>query len=386
MPPVRVLVVDDSVLMRGLLKKMLAQQHDIQIIGTAVNGLDALAKIKSLKPDAVTLDVEMPELDGLSALRRIMLECPVPVIMCSSLTDTGTRATIEALSAGAVDFIAKPKKTEALGPVVEELAVKIITASGARLIKPRLSQIMSEGDLHKKGRPVPERRKTTGELSNAAKEREKAAMSRRIIKSGVKVLSMTMRSVHTKLVAIGCSTGGPAALQQVLPALPAKFPTPVVVVQHIPIGFSKALAEQLNTKCQLEVHHAEDGMQLQVGHIYIAQAGSDITFRGRGDSVTLNIEKGVTPLPPGGFRPSADVMMTDAARAYGDTVLGVLMTGMGRDGAKGMKAIKNNGGRTIAEDESTCVVYGMPKAAVDAKAVDKVTPLGDIAQEIINML
>ena len=372
MPPVRVLVVDDSVLMRGLLKKLLVKHKEIQVIGTAVNGLDAIKKIKALKPDAVTLDVEMPELDGLSALRRIMLECPVPVVMCSSLTDTGTRATMDALSAGAVDFIAKPQKTDKLEPVVDDLATKIITAAGARIIKPRLTTtVRTARPPAKSGLAVP--------------AKEVGAKPARL--GGVKaVLPLSMKPIHSKLVAIGCSTGGPAALQQVLPALPGKFPVPVVVVQHIPRGFSKALAEQLNKKCQLQVLHAEDGMQLKEGNIYIAQAGCEITFRGRGDVVSLSIEAGGAPLPPGGFRPSADVMMTDAARVYGGAVLGVLMTGMGRDGAKGMKAIKNNGGRTIAEDESTCVVYGMPKAAVDAHAVDKVTPLGEIAQEIINML
>ena len=375
MPPVKVLVVDDSVLMRGLLKKMLAKQKEIQIIGTAVNGLDALKKIKTLKPDAVTLDVEMPELDGLSALRRIMLECPVPVVMCSSLTDTGTRATMDALSAGAVDFIAKPQKTDKLEPVVEELATKLITAAGARIIKPRLQTTTR-----------PARPSSKGAAAELAKSGLGAAPRTPRVGVPKAVLPLTMKTVHTKLVAIGCSTGGPAALQQVLPALPGKFPVPVVVVQHIPRGFSKALAEQLNKKCQLEVLHAEDGMQLKEGYIYIAQAGCDMTFRGRGDSVNLSIDPGDAPVKPGGFRPSADVMMTDAARVYGGSVLGVLMTGMGRDGAKGMKMIKTSGGRTIAEDESTCVVYGMPKAAIDSGAVDKVTPLGDIAQEIINML
>lgn len=369
MPPVRVLVVDDSVTMRGLLRKLLTKREDIEIIGTAVNGLDALAKIKSLKPDAVTLDVEMPELDGLSALRRIMLECPVPVVMCSSLTDTGTRATMDALSAGAVDFIAKPTGNDKLEPVVEELAAKLLMAAKARIHKVRLNSIMSE----------------TRPLKKPAEADPGKTVAGPDLK-GIKSMPFSMRAIHTKLIAIGCSTGGPAALQRVLPALPAGLPVPVVVVQHIPVGFSKALAEQLNTKCKLEVIHAQDGMQLKEGCIYIAQAGSEITFRGRGDSVQLSVEKGRTPLPPGGFRPSADVMMLDAVRVYGGSVLGVLMTGMGRDGAKGMKAIKNSRGRTIAEDESTCVVFGMPKAAIDAKAVDKVAPLGEIAKEIVNML
>jgi two-component system chemotaxis response regulator CheB len=159
-----------------------------------------------------------------------------------------------------------------------------------------------------------------------------------------------------------------------------------VVVQHIPIGFSQALAEQLDSKSQIKVCHAQEGELLRPGHAYIAKAGFDLSFRKQGSNVVLHLEKGTTPLPPGGLRPSADVMMTDAARVYGHSVLGVIMTGMGRDGEKGMKEIKKRKGRTIAEAESTCVVYGMPKAAAEAKVVDKVVPLGKIAQEIMNTL
>lgn len=194
------------------------------------------------------------------------------------------------------------------------------------------------------------------------------------------------REVRTRLVVIGCSTGGPAALQQVIPFLPGSFPVPVVIVQHIPSGFSKSLAEHLNQKSPLEVRHAHDGEFLRRGCVLVAPAGFDLTFRERGGSVAVRLEKGAEPLPPGGFRPSVDGVMTSAASVFGSAVVGVLMTGMGRDGALGMKAIKDAHGSTIAEAESTCVVYGMPRAAVEIGAADRVVALQRIAQEIINII
>lgn len=191
---------------------------------------------------------------------------------------------------------------------------------------------------------------------------------------------------RTRIVVIGCSTGGPAALQQVVPALPREFPVPLVVVQHIPAGFSKPLAEHLDRKSSLTVRHAEDGDPVRPGCVLVAPAGYDLTFRGRNGNVIVALDKGSGPVTPGGFRPSVDGVMTAAARVFGDAALGVLMTGMGRDGAQGMKEIKNCRGRTIAEAESSCVVYGMPRAAVEAGAADRVVPLPLIAQEIMNMI
>jgi len=375
MPPVKVLVVDDSILMRRLISKMLGNYRDIQVIGTAVNGQDALDKIKLLKPDVVTLDVEMPVLDGLAALRRIMRECPLPVIMCSTLTALGTRATIESLAAGALDFITKPAGPSLLNPMVEDLAGKIRVAATVPLSRftGRPLSVIYASKPAGAGRAVMASGHRAGGVAPAAERR-------------TAVPSVARFTGRTRIVVIGCSTGGPAALQQVVPALPRDFPVPVVVVQHIPAGFSKPLAEHLDRKSHLEVRHAEDGDLIKTGRVLVAPAGFDLTFRDRGGSVSVVLDRGSAPVRPGGFRPSVDGVMTAAARVFGDSAMGVLMTGMGRDGAQGMKEIKEYQGQTIAEAESSCVVYGMPRAAVEAGAADRVTPLPQIAQEIINMI
>lgn len=349
MPPVKVLVVDDSALMRQLISKMLGNDPDIQVLGTAINGHDALVKIPALKPDVVTMDVEMPVLDGLAALRRIKRECPLPVIMFSTLTSLGTRATIEALALGAFDFVTKPSSPAALEPMVAELARKVKAAAA-----------------------VPLARAARQPLAPRAVSPFPAPAVR--------------GSGKTSLVVVGTSTGGPAALQVVIPGLPKDFPAAVVVVQHIPVGFSKPLAEHLARRSRLPVRHAEPGDPVLTGQVLVAPAGFDLTFRGRPGSVTVALDKGSGPVAPGGFRPSVDGVMTSAARVFGDAVMGVLMTGMGRDGALGMKEIKKYNGRTVAEAESSCVVYGMPRAAIEAGAADRVAPLPQIVPEIISML
>lgn len=349
MPPVKVLVVDDSALMRKLIARLLSSYPDIQVAGVAVDGNDALNQIASLQPDVVTLDVEMPVLDGLSALKRIMREYPRPVIMFSTLTKKGARATIESLALGAVDFVAKPSGTGELAPMVEELARKIKTAA------------LVPGN-RAAGRPLAPR-----------------TISR-------PVATVIRPTGKTSLVVVGTSTGGPAALHTVIPALPQGFPAAVVVVQHIPVGFSKPLAEHLARRSVLPVRHAEPGDPVAPGQVLVAPAGYDLTFRGRAGEAYVVLDRGSGPVPPGGFRPSADGVMTSAARVFGSAAMGVLMTGMGRDGALGMKEIKKYSGRTIAEAESSCVVFGMPRAAIEIGAADRVAPLPQIVQEILAML
>ncbi|MEW5762753.1 MAG: chemotaxis response regulator protein-glutamate methylesterase [Bacillota bacterium] len=342
--PVRVFIVDDSAVIRRVVARLLAG-HGIEVIGTAADGEEALAALPHARPDVVVLDVEMPVLDGLATLREIMRRHPARVVMLSAHTTAGSRATIEALALGAVDFV--PKGAQGgLSAMVAELAAKVKLAAGVpleRLLK------------------LPVRRPPL-----------QLAAPRPTGRPGV--------------VVIGCSTGGPAALRVVVPALPADLPAGVVVVQHMPVGFTRTLAEHLAGLSALKVKHGETDDPVVPGQVLVAPAGMEFSFRAGSDGVRVNVAPGTAPVPRGGFRPSVDAVMTSAAEVFGSRAVGVLLTGMGRDGARGMAAIKRRGGRTVAEDESTCVVYGMPKAAVEAGAVDRVVPLPQIPGEIVRMM
>lgn len=352
MPRVRVMMVDDSAFVRRVIGRMLAEDPDIELAGTAVNGLEALEKIVEVKPDVIVLDVEMPVMDGLETLRRLMQTRPVPVVMLSALTQAGSRTTLEALALGAVDFITKPANPAELPLVTNELAAKVKTAATISL------------------RNVVQRGARLGEAlqRNGFRPRELLGEGRR------------------ELVVIGCSTGGPVALQAIIPSLPADFPAGVVVVQHMPVGFTVALADYLAKRSIIKIKHATGEEPVSPGQVLIAPSGYDLYFNGRPGKATVKVVAGTNPAPPGAFCPSVDRVMVSAAQLYGHKVLGVLLTGMGRDGALGMQEIKRNKGRTIAEAEESCVVFGMPKAAIELGAVDKVVPLREIAQEIINEL
>ncbi|WP_003544343.1 protein-glutamate methylesterase/protein-glutamine glutaminase [Desulfotomaculum nigrificans] len=356
MPLVKVLVVDDSSLMRRLISRLLEEDKDIKVIGTAADGLEAIQQIKALRPDVVSMDVEMPKLDGIATLRRVMLECPVPVVMLSAHTHEGARATMEALSAGAVDFVPKPGKSAELPIMVADLKTKIKVAA-----RVSLRRITCPTPARPAARPIT-----------------------KLAEPDPPVVSVRKQPYCGKidLVVIGCSTGGPAALQQIIPYLPANLPAGVVVVQHIPVGFSKSMAEHLDKKSAINVRHAEEGDEIKPGRVLVCPAGYDLNFKPRGNGATVTLSNFGQPLAPGGFRPSVDWVMKSAAEVYGCRAMGVLLTGMGKDGAQGMLAIRQQGGLTIAEHESTCVVYGMPKAAVDLGAAQKIVPLPQIAQEI----
>lgn len=343
-----VLVVDDSAYMRKVISNMIQTDEAIYVIDTARNGLDAIDKIKALKPDVVTLDVEMPELDGLSALQRIMKECPTPVIMLSSLTREGNETTIKALTIGAVDFVAKPSGTISLDieKVKNDLISKIKTS--ARAVIKNLTV------------PVP-----------------------RISKAAIPVSIPVTRlasNVPSKLVIIGSSTGGPNALQQVIPRLPENIPAAILVVQHMPPGFTKSLANRLNECSLVHVSEAKDGDIMQAGKVYIAPGGFHLVLRSKA-ILGLNQEA-----PVHSVRPAVDVTFDSALKLYGSQIVGVILTGMGYDGSKGMAALKNLGGKTIAQDEATSVIYGMPRVIVEMGKADKVLPIQKIADEIVAMV
>ncbi|MET0556004.1 MAG: chemotaxis response regulator protein-glutamate methylesterase [Vicinamibacteria bacterium] len=335
---IRVLIVDDSAFVRKALSRMLGSAGDIEVVGTAVDGQDGVEKVLELRPDVVTLDVKMPRLDGLEALRRIMSECPTAVLLLSSLTGEGADVTLRGLDLGALDFVDKSSVEGHMNllSLADELVEKVRGLAKAQRRAPI---------------PAPSAQLPLPEFARQRAE----------------------------LVVIGTSTGGPAALQTVIPALPADLRVPVLVVQHMPIGFTRSLAERLDQRSDLMVREARDGEPLAAGRVLIAPAGRHLKIhRVQGEArIHLDYE----PLDAL-HRPSVDVSMQSAARAYGAAVLGVVLTGMGADGVEGLRSIRAAGGRTLAESEDTCVIYGMPKAAIEAGVVHRVAPLGRIADEI----
>lgn len=329
-----VLVVDDSAFMRKIISDIFNATGEFTVIATARNGSEAVEKVRQFKPDLVTLDVEMPGMDGLTALATIMRHCPTRVLMVSSLTRSGTDATIKALELGAVDFVAK-----AGGPISRLDHVRDELVAKARLAVAT--------DVNKL---VP---RTTPAFAPAAWP----ALPR------------------NSVVAIGTSTGGPRALHEIITKLPADFPAGVLVVQHMPPGFTKSLAERLAAVSSVKVKEGEAGEPINPGTVYIAPGDFHMTVIMRDSQPVLKVEQS---MPVGGHRPAVDPMFLSVAQVYRDRAVGVVLTGMGHDGAQGIKAIKNNGGRTMAEDQSTAVVFGMPKAAIETGCIDVVLPLPGI--------
>lgn len=338
--PVRVLVVDDSAFMRKILSDILSGPG-LEVIGTARDGQDALRKIKKLRPDVVTLDVEMPLMGGLAALEAIMADDPLPVVMVSSRTAEGADVTLQALAAGAVDFIQKPSGTISLDMerVAEELRKKVLEAS---LAIPRVAGLK---------RPIKGSPMTEPPLPRTVRR----------------------ESRHFELLAVAASTGGPRALQEILPLFPARFPLPVVIVQHMPEGFTASLAQRLNGLASLNVVEAAEGLILKPGLVVIAPGGRHLAVaRNQGNLVCR-----LSDSPPlRSVRPSADLLFLSVAEVVGPSALGLILTGMGRDGTDGARAMKARGAYILAEAPETCVVYGMPRSAVEAGVVDEQQPLG----------
>lgn len=348
MSQVRVLVVDDSLFTRKRLIDMLSSDSEIVVIGTAQDGFEAIEKTASLKPDVVTLDIEMARMDGLTALSRIMKENPTPIVMVSTLTEEGSDATVQALMEGAVDFVHKPTDLSSakLYQAKDELIAKVKSASKARLIG-KFSATAANG---------------TG-------------------RSNVQSRSFKLANGKNKLLMIGTSTGGPRALVEVLSRLPRDFPSPIAVVQHMPPGpFIKSVAKRIKAESGIEIEEAKNDERLEPGLAVIAPGGYHMLIE-KGGVIKLNQGPAVNAV-----RPSVDVMMSSGATVYGPNTVGVILTGMGRDGANGMALVKKKGGRTIAEHESTCVVYGMPKVVIDNGNADRVVPLERVAQEIMKMI
>ncbi len=357
--PIKVLVVDDSAFMRKALSGMLEGDPRVTVVGAARNGEEGVQKVAELHPDVVTMDVEMPGMNGLEALKRIMAIRPVPVIMVSSLTEEGAKETLTALELGAVDYI--PKQLDGLATNItalqHELIAKVVAAAGA-----------------------------AGKLRHRTVQRDRPpAVMGTAKKEFVGLTSASVSATRgSKVVAIGCSTGGPQALQDVLPLFPADFPAGILIVQHMPQFFTKPFAERMNQQCHIEVREAKEADVVKPGVALIAPGGCHMrVVRRRALDVEIALAPNRENLP---YVPSVDVLMRSVAEVYHARGIGVILTGMGQDGLEGMKAIKEAKGRTLAQDEATCVVYGMPKAVVDGGYADKVMPVSQITMEIVNMI
>lgn len=337
---VRALVVDDSAFMRRVIGDILSSDPGIEVIGFARNGEEAVEKVEALRPDVVTLDVEMPRLNGLGALSRIMRRAPTPVVMLSAYTDRGRKETIEALELGAVDFITKPSG---------EISIHLAELKGEILSKVKVAARTRVRSLAKTVKQAPSR------------------------------LPLRRIGGMNKLVVIGASTGGPKAVLEILSKLPSNLPACFLIVQHMPKGFTTSFANRLNLKSSLKVAEAKEGATLSQGVAYVAPGDYHMLVNGS----TVDIVKG---LKLHGVRPAIDFTMESAAIKYGENTIGILLTGMGMDGAAGLKAIKERGGVTIAQDEETSLVFGMPKAAIKLGCVDEVLPLHKIPDRLIMML
>lgn len=344
-PIIRVLIVDDSAFVRKVIRQMLTRSPFIEVVGAARDGEEALELVASLKPDVVTLDLMMPGLDGVGFLRRQMAIDPIAVVVCSITHESGAVA-LEALEAGAVDFVQKPTAlaTDRVFEMADELIAKVKAAANVPLAKippaPAIPAVV----------PLPASAKQHG----------------------------------VEIVVIGVSTGGPQGLRQVIPKFAADFSVPIVIVLHMPVGYTAMYAQRLNELSALHVFEASEGDEVRGGAVMLAPAGRHLTFRrGADGSVRVHLDLRPHESP---YRPSVDELFRSAAQVYGPHVLGAVMTGMGNDGTRGALHIKEAGGRVITETESSCVVYGMPRAVVEAGASDRAVPLSEIPETILEMV
>ncbi|MDU9020923.1 protein-glutamate methylesterase/protein-glutamine glutaminase [Pseudomonas corrugata] len=368
---VKVLVVDDSGFFRRRVSEILSADTTIQVVGTATNGKEAIDQALALKPDVITMDYEMPMMDGITAVRHIMQRCPTPVLMFSSLTHEGARVTLDALDAGAVDFLPKNFEDISRNPdkVRQLLCEKVhsISRSNRRVsayTPPAPAPVAAPSPAPSSGsfNPPPVRSTPTPAPARPAPASASSPAPKR---------------KAYKLVAIGTSTGGPVALQRVLTQLPANFPAPLVLIQHMPAAFTKAFAERLDKLCRISVKEAEDGDILRPGLALLAPGGKQMMVDGRGAVKILPGDERLN------YKPCVDITFGSAAKSYGDKVLAVVLTGMGADGREGARLLKQGGSAIWAQDEASCVIYGMPMAIVKADLADAVYGLDDIGRYLV---
>ena len=363
---IKVLVVDDSSFFRRRVSEIINSESRLEVIDVAVNGREAVEKAKTLKPDVITMDIEMPVMDGITAVREIMAASPTPILMFSSLTHDGAKATLDALDAGALDFL--PKKFEDIArnrdEAVSLLQQRVIQIASKRAFMRRPIARPASAATSSTARPLASR---TATPTASAPSRPMAAKFRA---SGKKY----------QLTAIGTSTGGPVALQKILTRLPVNYPHPIVLIQHMPATFTAAFASRLNTLCKIQVKEAQDGDVLQAGVAYLAPGGKQMMVDGRAGAARLRIIDGGDRM---NYKPCVDVTFGSAAKVYGDKVLSMVLTGMGADGREGARMLKSAGSTIWAQDEESCVVYGMPQAVAKAGISTEDLPLERIAERML---
>jgi len=364
MAKTRVVVVDDSALVRSMLTEIINRQPDMECIGAAADPLVAREMIRNLNPDVITLDVEMPRMDGIDFLSKLMRLRPMPVVMVSTLTERGAEVTLKALELGAIDFVAKPKigVADGLRQLSDDITDKIRVASKAR--------------IH---RLAP----AAGTTSAAAAGARPAGAPGAAAAPKPAVATPLLGRLSTeKLIFIGASTGGTEATKDVLIGLPADSPA-VVITQHMPPGFTRNYAARLDGLCKISVREASDGERILPGHAYIAPGGMHLSVERSGANYIARVQDGD---PVNRHKPSVEVLFKSAARVVGPNAIGIMLTGMGADGAKAMREMKDAGAYCVAQDEATCVVFGMPREAINAGAVQEVLPLGKISQHVLDHL
>jgi len=350
MAKTRVVVVDDSALVRSLLTEIINRQADMECVGAASDPFAAREMIRNLDPDVITLDVEMPRMDGIDFLSKLMRLRPMPVVMVSTLTERGAEVTLKALELGAIDFVAKPKigVADGLKQLADEITEKVRTASKARVSKPAAPASTAAGAAA----PAKAAPQSIGRLSTE------------------------------KLIFIGASTGGTEATKELLMSLPPDSPG-VVITQHMPPGFTKSYANRLDGLCKIRVKEAVDGERILPGHAYIAPGGFHLSVERSGANYIARVSDGE---PVNRHKPSVEVLFESAARVVGQNAMGIMLTGMGADGAKAMRTMRDAGSYNVCQDEATCVVFGMPREAIAAGAANEVLPLGKIAPHLIERL
>ncbi|ANP77178.1 MULTISPECIES: protein-glutamate methylesterase/protein-glutamine glutaminase [Vibrio] len=366
---IKVLVVDDSSFFRRRVSEIINSEARLEVIDVAVNGKEAVEKAKQLRPDVITMDIEMPVMDGITAVREIMAASPTPILMFSSLTHDGARATLDALDAGALDFL--PKKFEDIARNRDDAVA---------LLQQRVIQIAAKRAFMRRA-PIAPRATATTATSTPLRQPISTAASTSTAKPAVASTAKFRASGKKyQLTAIGTSTGGPVALQKILTRIPANYPHPIVLVQHMPATFTAAFASRLNTLCKIEVREAQDGDVLKPGVAYLAPGGKQMMVDGRAGSARLRIIDGGDRM---NYKPCVDVTFGSAAKIYGDKVLSMILTGMGADGREGSRMLKTAGSTIWAQDEDSCVVYGMPQAVAKAGISTEDLPLDRIAERIL---